>query len=236
MGAPASHKGGRPRKDGTTAADPRKEILSIATKLFIDDGFSETTMSAIAREAGLDQSSLYYWFSSKGKILAEIMSSNRYCLDLATKLIGLDGPRAPQLFAVIVSDVKQLCEQPIDYYEFEAVMKSNSKLFEDFSSIYHQLNVALAELISLGVESGEFVSVDCAAAAFAVLSLDEGIQHRYHQSRNNLEWEQVPPISSAASTPVSLGILSARVSLASLVNDTSTLDGIQRMAEDSGWI
>ena len=50
--------------------DPTDEILAAASRLFGERGVGGTTMSQIASEAGLQQSSLYYYFRSKEEILA----------------------------------------------------------------------------------------------------------------------------------------------------------------------
>ena len=54
-------KAGRPRRDGSRSSNQKSEIVQAAVRLFKKEGYTSTTMSAIAREAGLGQSSLYYW-------------------------------------------------------------------------------------------------------------------------------------------------------------------------------
>lgn len=66
--APAKRRG-RPRKAGTKGANPREHIIATAIKLFQERGYAKTSLSEIARQIGLDQSSLYYWFPSKEAIL-----------------------------------------------------------------------------------------------------------------------------------------------------------------------
>ncbi len=52
-------------------SDTRQHILETALKLFETQGYAETTMRAIATEAGLAPSNAYYWFRSKDDLVQE---------------------------------------------------------------------------------------------------------------------------------------------------------------------
>ncbi|MET0901967.1 MAG: helix-turn-helix domain-containing protein, partial [Acidimicrobiales bacterium] len=60
-----------PRREGD--ADPREGIVAAASDLFAAHGVDEVTMAQIAQRAGLQQSSIYYWFGSKSAVLASIL-------------------------------------------------------------------------------------------------------------------------------------------------------------------
>ncbi len=51
----------------------RKEICKTAKKLFGRKGFEKTTIRDIAREAGINSASLYYYFEDKESVLYEIL-------------------------------------------------------------------------------------------------------------------------------------------------------------------
>ncbi len=58
-----------------TVKDPevrKREIVDAAIKLFADDGYDETAVSDIVKEAGVAQGTFYYYFKSKEDILDEI--------------------------------------------------------------------------------------------------------------------------------------------------------------------
>ena len=52
----------------------KKEILDIATKLFAEKGFENTTTRDISNAAGISNAALYYYFESKESLLYEILS------------------------------------------------------------------------------------------------------------------------------------------------------------------
>lgn len=53
-------------------ADKRRDIVSTAARLFETEGYSTTSMTAIARANGLAKPSLYHYFASKDDILFAI--------------------------------------------------------------------------------------------------------------------------------------------------------------------
>jgi len=55
------------------ADDRRRAILAAARRLFVDDGYSETTVDKIAREAGCASPTVYAMFTSKPGILAALL-------------------------------------------------------------------------------------------------------------------------------------------------------------------
>jgi AcrR family transcriptional regulator len=65
------------------ARDTRRRIIEAALRLFVEQGYLPTTMSAIAREAGVAVQTLYLAFGSKSSILAA-------ALDVA--IVGDDAP------------------------------------------------------------------------------------------------------------------------------------------------
>ena len=54
--------------------DTRERILEVAAQSFIDHGYAESPLSAIAREVGITKASLYYHFPSKDTMLLELVS------------------------------------------------------------------------------------------------------------------------------------------------------------------
>lgn len=172
---------GRPRLSGEATGSPRQDIIREATALFVAKGYAETTMSEIARSAGLRQSSLYYWFARKELILQTLLEDNRTSLALAAVLEARPGPVAPRLYAVLHADVLQLCRAPLDFYEFERVARQQPQNFGAFFDDYTELLRLTESLVRQGVAAGEFDGVDPADTATAALGLNEGLQRHYRQ-------------------------------------------------------
>lgn len=56
-----------PREDRVNA------ILDVATRLFVERGFGETTVAAVARQAGVGNGTVHWYFPSKDDLLAAVM-------------------------------------------------------------------------------------------------------------------------------------------------------------------
>lgn len=171
---------GRPRRDGSKSDNQREEITTAALELFSKQGYANTTLSGIARAAGLDQSSVYYWFSGKDDILRYLVEENRLSLIVA-KGIGLFPENKPaQLFTVLHEDVIMLCQLPFDFYILEEAARSQPDSFGEFLDDYRDLRQRVADIIEAGVKDGSFVSCDAEAEAGLALAMNEGVQHRFH--------------------------------------------------------
>lgn len=60
---------GRPARSGT-----RDQILAIARRLFVNQGFGGTSIADLARELGTTTAALYYHFPSKAEILIALLA------------------------------------------------------------------------------------------------------------------------------------------------------------------
>ncbi|WP_042222586.1 TetR/AcrR family transcriptional regulator [Oceanobacillus manasiensis] len=62
----------RGRKKGSNGERSREQLLTIATKQFANNGFYQTKISSIVKEAGLTQPTFYLYFKSKEAIFREL--------------------------------------------------------------------------------------------------------------------------------------------------------------------
>ena len=157
----------------------RQLILDGAIKLFAKDGYATTSMSAIARAAGIDQSSLYYWFGSKEDILKEILESNQTSTRVAAQLGSYPHEKPLQLYTVLYTDLLMLANIPFDYYELETIAYEQPESFAPFFVDYRTLFDHLRQIIDDGIADGAFKLVDSVGAAMAAMALNEGMQHRF---------------------------------------------------------
>ncbi|WP_150307467.1 TetR/AcrR family transcriptional regulator [Planctomonas psychrotolerans] len=211
---------GRPRLSGSVGESPRLDVIREATALFVAKGYAETTMSEIARNAGLRQSSVYYWFARKEHILQALLEDNRGSLSVAKALHHARDAAAARLYAVLHADAVQLCASPLDFYEFERVARSQPQNFGAFFDDYSELHRLTASIIRQGTESGELRPVDPDVAATAALGLGEGLQRHFRQPLPGLRAYTADEVSS----------LSADTTLASLLADREALPAVRSQA------
>jgi len=175
----APRRAGRPRRDGReVVGDPTEEILAAAARLFGADGVEATTMARLAAEVGLGQSSLYYYFSSRDAVVAELVArANVVPLELVEQVRADGGSPACQLHRFVRGDVEALCALPLDIGEIHRIAARDRERFAAYWSERARLHRALAAIVRAGVEAGQLRDVDPALIAWTLMGNDEGVQN-----------------------------------------------------------
>src|SRR3954471_10265723 len=125
---------GRPRRNRRPVlGDPTDEILGAAGRLFGELGVSGTTMSRLATESGLGQSSLYYYFRSRDDVVAALVArANVVPLALAERISAEQGSVASKLYRFVRGDVEALCALPFDINEIHRVAARDRDRFPKY--------------------------------------------------------------------------------------------------------
>jgi TetR/AcrR family transcriptional regulator len=212
---------GRPRLQPRAASgDPTDEILSVAVRLFGELGIGDTSMARIAAEAGLRQSSLYYYFHSKEEILAALVArANVVPLELVNDIEAAGGPPAVRLYRFIRGDVIALCRLPFDINEVHRYAAREPDRFSDYWAERRSLRRRIAHIVRDGVHDGSFRQVDASFAALTVMSNDEAVQN----------WYRVEP--SRQRTPAGAGLFVADLTVGGLLSAARRLDTVRRQAD-----
>lgn len=135
---------GRPRLVPSATTDPpREQVLHAAAKLFVTKGFAATSTREIAEKVGIRQASLYYHFTGKDEILAELLErSVRPTVDRVERIEQLTVTETPEtaLYALALVDVHTLATAP-DNVGMLATHPdvTSSEAFDDFRSARAEL-------------------------------------------------------------------------------------------------
>ncbi|WP_224766263.1 TetR/AcrR family transcriptional regulator [Nocardioides campestrisoli] len=215
---------GRPRRDGSTGGDPQQEILDAATRLFAERGYAATTMTEVARAVGLGQSSVYYWFRSKEDLLRGLAGANRQSLVVAERLAAGTTPAAVRLYAVLYTDVLQMCRGALDFYDLERVAAAQPDSFAEILDDYGRLRAAIEAVVAAGMESGELLPGEPRLATLACLAQTEGIQHRFRTPGPDAEGD------AALAEPEVAARLAATTALRALLADPASTPEVEARA------
>jgi len=224
----AGEASGRRRADGSHSENPRDEIIRAAARLFVEQGYASTTMTSIARAAGLRQPSVYYWFRNKEEVLHATASINRFSASVVAALRESGASAPEKLYRLLYEDTKHICLLgPLDYHQVEAVAYQRPAEFREFWADYRALFDGIVELIQLAIASGAFRKTDPAVAGAAALSLNEGLQklHRYRAGPGGDLGLPVPVPALDDADAVSHQ--SAATTLASLLEDSRLLESVR---------
>lgn len=221
-------KGARQRKSNAKS-NQREQIIFTASKLFHDQGYNKTSISQIARQIGLDQSSIYYWFPSKEAILESIYDANR-AISVLQRIQEDVNDRVVQLYMLIVYDVMRKCELPFDFVELESLVHDHPEKYTGFLEGYREYFQAIERIITLGIEEGVFNDCSVDEEVVTILSITEGLQHHYHAKQRN----QLILISCDYAvkdhSPDAIGHMAARAIMPGLLKDPEDVIDIRKRA------
>ncbi len=113
-------------------ATRRLEIQEAALELFATQGFYNSSVSNVAKKAGVSKGLIYNYFSSKEEMLEVILQN---FISLTAEKLRFDNPKK-----VRPSDVRRFVEASID------LVRHNKQQWKLFSSLFYQSGVmALVE-------------------------------------------------------------------------------------------
>jgi TetR/AcrR family transcriptional regulator len=200
--------------------DPTDEILAAAGRLFGELGVNGTTMSRLAAEVGLKQSSLYYYFRSRDEVVAALVAqANVVPLALVDAVIETGGSAGARIFGFVRGDVEALCALPFDICEIHRVAGRDRERFADYWTERARLQRRLASIVRQGVDDGDLRPVDPSRTALTIMSNDEGVQNWYRLGTKRRPSE----ISQSLAELTVAGLLGEGRRLEQVVDEVSNL-------------
>ncbi|MGH3041577.1 MAG: TetR/AcrR family transcriptional regulator, partial [Gaiellaceae bacterium] len=121
----------------------RERILVEASMLFARKGYTATTTREIANRVRIRQPSLFHHFSSKSKIMDELLDhSLTHPTYVAEFLAQAKGPTAPRLYACIHFDAKYVLTSPYSLAGLDNDEVMDSPLFLRWRELRARLHEA----------------------------------------------------------------------------------------------
>ncbi len=163
-----------PGKHGT-----KKDVITKnASRLFKEQGFSATSMRHIAEAIGVEAPSLYNHIGSKNEILQEICFkiANSFTTHLNQVETG-DQPNLKKLELIIRFHIKMMFEEYERVYISDHEWKHLPEPYlSNFKNQRKSYQTRLANIIELGINSGELKNIDPYVAVLTILSAIGGIE------------------------------------------------------------
>jgi AcrR family transcriptional regulator len=160
------------------------KIVAAAKKVFADKGFHDTTITDIAKEAGLSYGSIHWYFDSKDDVFHTLIAAEEYALRTHLALaLATSGKR----FGYAEAPFRATLRATFEY--FEADKATTKLLFRDAYSldrrfdqhlggIYERFIDDIATLITAAQERGEVLAAPPKLVAYTLTALIGHMAHR----------------------------------------------------------
>jgi AcrR family transcriptional regulator len=156
--------------------ETRERILEAAHTLLRVRGYEGTTMSQLAKDAGVTTPALYWHFASKAELCGEVLKRD-YRTFLAELTERMVGDTAEERLRAYMSAFVELQLQEAELERRFGYRQLQEFVDPDASVEIHQLELKFRELLkqilSDGIETGEFAIGDLSATAMGLSTMCE---------------------------------------------------------------
>ena len=161
-----------------TREETREHIITIAKRLFAQQGFADTSMNMIVAETGLSKGGIYWHFKSKEQIVTSVYDQFFNAqIAFIESILQAEGSASERLHILTRMAGEAVTETtgfpyPLDLYAYAL---RNKPLLQSMSAYLETYLQHLAQLIQQGIDSGEFVPCDAQETALVLVSALDGI-------------------------------------------------------------
>ena len=164
----------------TGVAPIRRGVIVRATiRCLARDGYSGLTMKKVAREAGVSQGILHYYFEDKRAILVAALEQVMSDLDrraiAATRGVREPSARLRSLIAACLDVAATNREFWAVFVEFWGEMMHDTKLAAINAGLYGRLRRVIGDIVTQGTKAGIFRPVKPLQAGAIILALVDGV-------------------------------------------------------------
>lgn len=157
----------------------RKQIVDATIRCLAREGYSGLTMKKVAREAGVSQGILHYYFADKRAIL--VAALGRVMADLDRRVLReAHGSRDPRerlraLIGACLSVATEAREFWIVFVEFWGEMMHDRTLLKINAELYARVRRLIGSIVAQGTRAGRFRRVNPEHAGAMILALVDGL-------------------------------------------------------------
>jgi len=154
------------------------DITEAAMEVFLKKGYENTTMEAIAKNAGLSKGGLYHYFKSKDMVLIYVNQKiNENMEIILNKAIEMPSVKEGILY-YIENYLKYWLEHPKEtIFLFLSITKilDNHELLEYYQQFMGDYIKYFEEAFEMGIQLGEFVPHNAKTSAITLVGALDGI-------------------------------------------------------------
>jgi AcrR family transcriptional regulator len=158
----------------------RTAIVRATIRCLARHGYTGLTMKKVAREAGVSQGILHYYFADKRAILVAALETVTADLDRRVAAAQARGGKdaKARLQALVAACLRLAVEERtfwIVFVEFWGEMMHDRRLREINAALYERMRRLIGAVVVQGVRAGAFRRTDGRRAAAMILGLVDGV-------------------------------------------------------------
>jgi AcrR family transcriptional regulator len=158
-----------------TAQETSEKILQTASRLFVKNGYTATSMREIAAETGIGKATIYYHFPDKESIASALIKQSFAQMMGALQLMKAEHEPRQLIKVAITGSVEYLLESAdIISVVRREVSGSRDVMQHEFKGFFQEYINLLAGAIQRGIDQGIFRPVDPVAMAKVLLTMIQG--------------------------------------------------------------
>jgi len=161
-----------------TREDKTAEIVAIAQRLFLEQGYDGTTIAAIAREAGIATNVVHWYFATKDDLfVAALEALQSEDLEEADERLSRSIPGKQE--KVLETLLTQFVWRRLDRYELIATLHERSHGSPVMAGFHDRAHRRYAEYLGRAVDRSPIPAADRKLAVEALITAAEGlVMHR----------------------------------------------------------
>ena len=158
----------------TSETGVREEILTVAMRMFIQQGYHGLAMRQISEAVGVSKAALYYYFKDKEELFLAILNS--YLNDMEASIDAIrakSGSSAEQIAQFIESVLSQPAEQrALTRLASQEMGQLSATSRKKFDKLYHEKFIdKLTAILQEGMDRREFQALNADIATWSLLGI-----------------------------------------------------------------
>ena len=157
------------------AAETYEKILSTARRLFVQQGYTATSMRQVAEAAGIGKATIYHHFPDKQSIVMALLQRNIARMDEALQRVHAESDPRRRIQVAAEASIDFLYES-VDILQVarREIPSGRDQMQTGFADFFQEYMDLLADAIQRGMEQGTFRPVDPVATARVLMTMIQG--------------------------------------------------------------
>ena len=157
------------------APETYEKILSAAHRLFVQQGYTATSMRQVAEVAGIGKATIYHHFPDKQAILMALLNRRTSSVDAALQLVRSETDPRRRIQVATEASVNFLLESAdIVQIVRREIPGGRDQMQDGVTAFFREYMALLADAIQHGIEQGIFRPVNPAETARVLMAMIQG--------------------------------------------------------------